>query len=353
MKIEKYIRELLLWNDCVIIPGLGGFVTNYLPVEINTSKHLFTPPSKKITFNKSLKNNDGLLANHIAITENISFYQAVNIIEEAVISSLEILNKGKRISIKEIGVLYFNKEQNLQFEPSNETNLLIDSFGLTDFHSPLIKREPLYKKIEKQFKDRPAVGSERKSKFKKWAVTIAALPVLAAMAWLPLKTDVFYDLSVNYSSLIPFSSSSAPVFTPREDHASFNLVESSDELDQAEFLINSEEIIVIEDVTTKESIEVLDEAVINVAAKTNIKEIAIPESNDNFHVIAGCFGVIENAEKMISKLKSNGYNAKIVDQNKGFYRVSYKGFNTKEEAIDLLVSLKSQENKSAWILTKE
>jgi hypothetical protein len=29
MKIEQYISELLYKYDCVIVPGLGGFVANY------------------------------------------------------------------------------------------------------------------------------------------------------------------------------------------------------------------------------------------------------------------------------------------------------------------------------------
>lgn len=349
MKIEKYIQELLFWHDCVIIPGFGGFVTSYVAAEINNTNHLFTPPSKKITFNKNLKNNDGLLANHIAVVENKSFYQALNLIEESVSSSLDILNKGKQINLKGIGKFYLNKENNLQFEPFGEINLLIDSFGLNEFHSPLIKREPLHKRIEKRFKDRPAIGSEKKSRLKKWAVTLAALPILAAMAWLPLKTDIFYDLSVNYSSLIPFSLITEPAFNPREENNSFNIVEVSDELDKT--IISTEKNNIPEESHASVTDELLEEPTINLEAKVaNAVENIEAEDQSNFYVIAGCFGVIENAENMVSDLKSKGYNAKIVDKNKGLFRVCYKGFSTKDEAIDLLINVKNSENPAAWIL---
>ncbi|HET6245553.1 MAG: HU-CCDC81 and SPOR domain-containing protein [Bacteroidetes bacterium] len=350
MKIEKYIQELLLWHNCVIIPGLGGFVASYMNAQINSSKHLFIPPTKKIAFNKNIKNNDGLLANHIAIVENVSFYQAVNIIENSVASGFKTLSKGDKLTLKGVGELYLDKEQNLQFDPSLEINLLVDSFGLTEFHSPLIKREPLHKKIEKQFKDRPAVASEKKSKFKKWAYTLAALPVLAAMALLPLKTDLFYDLSMNYSSLIPFPITANQTYSPREEKASFKLVDSSDDLEQTTLELSAQTI-----TATEVEVPTVSEEIIEDAAKTFIANSEVTKSNagkNNFFVIAGCFGVIENAENLISILKSKGYKAKIVDQNKGLYRVCYNGFNTKDEAIDLLVEIKNGENPGAWILSE-
>ncbi len=173
------------------------------------------------------------------------------------------------------------------------------------------------------------------------------------MAWLPLKTDVFYDLSVNYSSLVPFSSNSAPVFSPRDENTSFSLIESFDELDQKEVTLNSLSTIASEEIISHTNDEVLEEAVTIHTKISSLVDVDITESSFNYHVIAGSFGVIGNAEKMILKLKSQGYNSKIVDQNQGLYRVSYDGFKTKDEAIDLLVSLKNLENKSAWILSKE
>ena len=60
--IDNYICELLYDHDCVIIPGLGGFIANFEPARIIRKQHTIMPPSKKIAFNGKLKNNDGLLA---------------------------------------------------------------------------------------------------------------------------------------------------------------------------------------------------------------------------------------------------------------------------------------------------
>jgi hypothetical protein len=74
--ITSYITDLVHLHDCVIVPGLGAFVGNYKPSEINQEKGLFFPPKKEIGFNRSLQHNDGLLYDYIARCEGLSFNDA-------------------------------------------------------------------------------------------------------------------------------------------------------------------------------------------------------------------------------------------------------------------------------------
>jgi hypothetical protein len=73
MSLTNYINDLLYRYDCVIVPDFGGFVTNAISARVNHFSHTFYPPTKQLTFNSHLTNNDGLLANYIASSENISF----------------------------------------------------------------------------------------------------------------------------------------------------------------------------------------------------------------------------------------------------------------------------------------
>ena len=84
MKLDHYISKLLFRYDCVIVPNLGGFVTNYKPANIHPIKNTFYPPSKGISFNKNLIHNDGLLANAISQENGISYEKALSIIEQGV-----------------------------------------------------------------------------------------------------------------------------------------------------------------------------------------------------------------------------------------------------------------------------
>ena len=85
MNLATYIKDLLYRYDCVIVPDFGGFVTKRISAKINETTHQFFPPSKQLSFNRNLNNNDGLLANYIASVENISFEKASNAIALSVI----------------------------------------------------------------------------------------------------------------------------------------------------------------------------------------------------------------------------------------------------------------------------
>ena len=66
MKIAKYVGDLLYDYECVVIPGLGGFISEDSSVSINEVTHNFSPPFRNVHFNIHLRANDGLLVNHVA-----------------------------------------------------------------------------------------------------------------------------------------------------------------------------------------------------------------------------------------------------------------------------------------------
>ena len=165
MKIDHQISALLYSHDCVIIPNFGGFVANYHSAKIHPTQHTFSPPFKKIAFNKSLQNNDGLLANQLVTTENISYTEANKIIDLYVEQLNKTLHENGKIIIEKTGTLFYDVEHNMQFEASDSVNYLLGSFGLTVIQSPPIKRDNFQQKIEKKFKNRPAIKSKVKTKW--------------------------------------------------------------------------------------------------------------------------------------------------------------------------------------------
>lgn len=63
INLIESVSELLYKHNCVIIPGFGGFITNYKPSGFEESRNLISPSSKKVAFNQLLIENDGLLIN--------------------------------------------------------------------------------------------------------------------------------------------------------------------------------------------------------------------------------------------------------------------------------------------------
>ncbi|MCS6823981.1 MAG: SPOR domain-containing protein [Cytophagaceae bacterium] len=140
MEIESYIKDLLHEHDCVIIPDFGGFLSERMSVEIHPITHRFSPPSKRIAFNAQLINNDGLLASYLSAKHNISFEEALAEIKKFVLHvHQEIANNGSFV-FPEVGKLFRNKENKLEFVPDINVNYLDDSFGLSELFFKPIER---------------------------------------------------------------------------------------------------------------------------------------------------------------------------------------------------------------------
>ena len=103
MKIEIYIAQLLYRYQCVTVPGFGAFLSEIQSAQLVDNSHSFFPPKKMISFNIHLKNNDGLLANHIAQAENTSYDYTVSAIEYAVLEWKKEL-QGSTRTMKSIGL---------------------------------------------------------------------------------------------------------------------------------------------------------------------------------------------------------------------------------------------------------
>jgi hypothetical protein len=130
LEINKYIRELLLLNDCVIIPGLGGFVTRYQPAMPEDKAKKIYPPSKSISFNRQLQQNDGLLINHLSHREDCSYRMAEEKVQTFVKGCARQLAAKGIIILPEIGKLFSDKEGNIEFAPAESRNYLAASYGL-------------------------------------------------------------------------------------------------------------------------------------------------------------------------------------------------------------------------------
>jgi cell division septation protein DedD len=328
MITEHHISKLLYQHDCVIVPDLGGFIANYYPARIHPVLHTFSPPSRNLVFNASLRNNDGLLADSIRTEMGISFTEAVNLIAGEVAHIREKLDKGEQFSFSQIGNLYFDREKNLQFSPDTSVNYLSDSFGLTSFTSPAIKREALHEKLSRRLKSPQAVRSARQLPATlKWAAVF--LPFISMGIWATFNTDkvsTFYNNPASFlpsgwvSTEIPYKPVSKPVVKTK----------------------------VIASVPDKEPVETNANAVIE-------GEIAAePVKADVFFVIAGAFGVQENAENYVLDLRSKGYDSFITGQNRrGLYMVSIQGFNDKKLAMQKMNEFRAGGFPNAWLLNRE
>lgn len=68
-----------------------------------------------------------------------------------------------------------------------------------------------------------------------------------------------------------------------------------------------------------------------------------------YHTIAGSFTDKNEAWDLVLLLRNNGFDSRIINEKKGHYRVSYRSYTTKSEALDDLQKIRKV-NPDAWLL---
>ncbi|QNM85206.1 HU-CCDC81 and SPOR domain-containing protein [Polaribacter pectinis] len=301
MILANYINDLLYRYDCVIVPDFGGFVTNKIGAKINSDTNTFYPPTKQITFNSLLKHNDGLLANYIASSENISFDKASTAISLSVIKWQNEL-QSKSVEINNLGFLSLNEENQIVFEPNTAVNYLTTSFGLSSVESSSIKR---YKEQVKPLI--PAAKTTEKKgvpAFIKYAATAAILLTLGFAGYNGYQQNEQKEVLANQQK------------------------DLEKKIQSATFVISNP----------------LPTIELNV-----VKETAKP-----YHIVAGAFQFPENAQKKVNQLKSKGFDAKVIGVNKwGLTQVTFNSYSDRNDAINNLYKIQDSVSKDAWLLVKK
>jgi nucleoid DNA-binding protein len=339
LRIDRYIQELLFNHNCVIIPSFGGFVGNYKGAEIHPTQHIFTAPCKQLVFNKNLTVNDGLLANYIAQIEQITFSEALEIIDKDVFRIKHLLSSGEKVNLNAIGYLRLDVEKNIQFSPSSSLNYETNSFGLQSFQSSAIKRGSFVSEVGKTFKDRPAVKAKIGfKKYRKYALPALILPFALFLFFSPFSGVLKDKIHLQTSGF--FSNNEPKLYQP-ESH-SFNLTKA--EVVPMKIIEENIETIIDEETTAAFAVAETTK-VSNAVVQTEVT--SVPGS---FTLISGCFAILENAQKHVEQLKLKQIEASIVGKTKnGLYRVGCGSFNTAEEANTALMNLKTQQTE-VWVL---
>jgi hypothetical protein len=355
-QITNLIAELLFKHDCVIVPNFGGFVARNYNSNFSKGSNVLYPQSKHILFNKNLVHNDGLLISALMQKNNTTVVDTTKQVEDYKDYIQSLLSAKKRFELHNIGLLYIDAENTLRFEAKADVNFLLDSFGF----EPVIANE-LVVEVEKpitvkQFEDRKIVVEQvlpKKRSYAKIATLAIGLPVTLAFL-------LFAAYSKPMKPIL--QSSFNPFYTPEKTYTPhvhknhkavfINKIEKQSLLVDANGFANFK---------LSENGHVLVASINDSIAKTDkttvVNHTYITSNNAHtfdgkYQVVVGCFGVEENANKLIKDLISKKINAGISGvNNKGLHVVSCGGFDSKEDAANLLSAIKT-DFPNAWVMAK-
>ena len=307
MQLSKAINSLLYTNDCVTVPGFGSFIVNKFSSVYDEKNGKFYPPSRRVSFNSKIKNNDGLLANFISNEDGIDFSVAVKNIHNEVINWKKKLNKEPLV-LNNIGELSYNSDENIVFSPDLDSNHFLGSFGLPSIY---YKKQP------------DLVSTYNESTLKK-----------------------YNDLKVNSSN------SRLPDFV-KYAAALVIIISTTFFLSKEYEEYNIQNQLILEQENRQKTIQRVESAVFDFGSIPAI-ELEIKVQPNKFHIIAGAFGVKSNADKLYNNLLSKGYNpTKLPLNDKGLIPISFDNFSNRKEAVIALRQLQMSENKDAWIFVLE
>lgn len=354
-QITQLISELLYKHDCVIVPNFGGFVARHHSAHFSKGNSVLHPPTKQLLFNKNLVHQDGLLVSALMEKSAITFNDAVNELNDYKDYIQSLLVAKKRFELQNIGLLYIDAENSLRFEPKADVNFLLEAFGFEPVVSNELVIEVEKPIVTKQFEDRKAIvvaPEKQKRSYAKIATLAIGLPATLAFLLFAAYSKPMKPLL--QSSLNPFYTPEK-TYTPGKDHA------------RKAFIINTIEAQpIIEDSNGYGTFKLSETGNVLVAS-TNESEVKADKTavskyvnttkhtkhfDGNYQVVVGCFGVEENANKLVNELQKNNMDAGISGTNaKGLHVVSCGGFNSKEKATQLLASIKAS-YPNAWVMSK-
>jgi nucleoid DNA-binding protein len=127
--LSKMVKELILDNDRVVLPGLGSFVAEVVPSTFSDKGYTINPPYRKLFFRSKPDEGDELAAFY-ASTNNVDKAVAERIIKDFVAELKPVLHTKKTVVFPGLGRLRATKENAVFFVANEDLDIYPAGFGL-------------------------------------------------------------------------------------------------------------------------------------------------------------------------------------------------------------------------------
>jgi nucleoid DNA-binding protein len=340
VNIPPIIRELLLRHEKSVIPGFGTFSIVHRPAELNKSTGVLLPPVKAILFDHLEKTDDGQLTDLLTRKQQVKKSEAVASVA-AFIKSIEgqLSSKGKAY-LKGIGDLILDKAGNYSFKPEEELLGKVNMFGLPRLDIPVARPAAAYSPAPAV--DVPTVMARRRKIGRWWIPATLALVVIGLVAVVYL-TGLYEKFRTQGQDIVINSGQ-------HEDSGRLIFGNRADTTDTLQEKISRE----LENRTDREQALRYEEPVNPPGnrAKTVKTETVAPDLTVGkpFHIIAGSFQNLSNAEKQRAHLEKEGFPAVLLPKRGRFYMVSLGSYDSHEQAAAAMKHLRAELEQEFWVM---
>ena len=127
--LSKMVKELILDNDRVVLPGLGCLVAEMVPSTFSDKGYTINPPYRKLYFRGKPDEGDAL-TKFYAKTNKVEMEVADKIIIDFVAELKSVLFTKKTVIFPGLGRMRATKENNVFFISDEELDIYPAGFGL-------------------------------------------------------------------------------------------------------------------------------------------------------------------------------------------------------------------------------
>lgn len=383
IELAQHIEVLLLENDCVIVPGLGGFVAHYTPAMRVAEENVFLPPTRIIGFNPQLKMNDGLLVQSYMAVYDTDFSDATRIVEKEVAHIFTALHEEGKVDLPNIGELRYSIHGIYDFVPYDHKTTTPYLYGLDSFEMQELaelKKPYMEKTIRYSV---PVVPEDKKRRFEikfnrsYLSNAVAMIAVVALFFFLSTPIENTEVVEGNYAQLLPNelfemiekeSLAINPIVVSRKaDTPKASAQKNTGQKAKKKVVpvavrevkvgqANAQNAPVVSQ-PKQQAAEVSSST--SVTTKSEIQKTTAGTvapslvSAQKYHVIIASVGTEKDAEAMAKQLIEKGYPHAKAIVGDGKMRVSIESCGTETEAYQALNRVRQNETyKNAWVLKK-
>lgn len=127
--LSKMVKELILDDDKVVLPGLGCFVAEIVPAYFSDKGYTINPPYRKLYFRARPDEGDTLI-DFYARSNDVSYDVAERIIKDFVSELKAVLHAKKVVVFPGLGRLRATKENNVFFIADEDLDIYPEGFGM-------------------------------------------------------------------------------------------------------------------------------------------------------------------------------------------------------------------------------
>lgn len=334
--LEAHIVSLLYTCDCIIVPGLGGFVKREYSACYDAELRKFMPPRHSISYNAQLNLDDGLLAQSYMSSDGLTYEEAKEKISSLVADIMRQLKETGQYRFVRIGTLIY-ADGTIEYGGDDEGNYSYDTYGCAPF--AIECRQSVLKDSASRTFELPSVKKKTSAGKNDYSQPeekhVIGLYLQQAVA-IALTVVLFAFMTNEHLNLW---------------NSTTDAVQKTSVMNGFVFGANTNMHSVNTTLTAKKKVPEVEET-----RQGKRQQEAEPkpmiERKNNYTIVLASSVSKHNANAYIKEMNRKGFSEASVYETNSMRRVIYSSFPSQEDARKMLKSLRSRsaDFSEAWVL---